>query len=182
MSTNYQIYANICYKYFEDKTLQAIIDTINNNVYTCSVLELNKSFFDNLPKLQKNISLEHFTEDTIDSYIFKNSDDRYIKLPDKPIEVHPIDDYSFNYANEDPEIMYSTNTKEEIPFAKEPANELYNTVYPNRGVVFAFLPELYVNNSRPERPAKMPKPSGGTKHKKQKNRKTKKAKKSKKKH
>lgn len=180
MSTNYQIYANICYKYFEDKTLQAIIDTINNNVYTCSVLELNKSFFDNLPKLQKNISLEHFTEDTIDSYIFKNSDDRYIKLLPKPIELQAIPDTAFGYV-ENPKITNSI-VEEKIPFAEEPANKLYNTVYPNRGVVFAFLPELYVNDSRLERPAKIPKRGGGTKHKKQKNRKTKNAKKSKKKH
>jgi hypothetical protein len=198
MPTNNSFYAKICYKYFEDKTLQNVIDTIDDNVYTCSVLELNKPFFDNLPKLSENINLEHFNEETIDSYIFKDSDDSYIELPPRPIEVNAEEmpgEEPFTFTNvkqiygnidNDININQESNTKTELPSAIANAKPLYTTKYPSSGIVFTNKPVLTEYSSTPEHPERFLKryrPFGGTKHKKKaQNRKTKKAKKSKKKH
>jgi hypothetical protein len=196
MPTNNSFYAKICYKYFEEKTLQNVIKTIDDNVYTCSVLELNKPFFDNLPELSENINLGYFNDETIDSYIFKDSDDRYIELPPRPIEVNAEGEEPFTFTNvkqiygnidnidnidNDININQESNIKTELPSAISNAKPLYTTKYPSSGIVFTNKPELPIYNSKREQSEQVPKrhrPFGGTKHKKKaQNRKTKKAKK-----
>jgi hypothetical protein len=182
-----KMYAKICYNYFQDKTLENVINTFENVQNTCSVIELNKQFFINLPELNKNINLHFLDEDTIVSFIFKNSNDIYIELPNQPIEVKPIPDEPINYYPENP-VTYNpkkSDNKRKMAFAEEPANELYTSPYPNKGLVFTNKPELieYKEKLPVEQVQKrMRLPYGGTKHKKKlKNKKTKKVKKIKKK-
>lgn len=187
--------AQICYKYFQDEKLQDIIETIDNESYTCSAIELNAPFIKTLPFISKNINLSYLDDSTLVSFIYKNSEDIDIHLPPTPIEVSAIEDNPINYcpnASIDCNQVYerhtddddASNKKRKLPFAEEPANMLYETSNPNRGLVFTNKDELVVpdvNNRRIVRATKrLRTPYGGKKQNKLKKSKTRKVKKTKK--
>lgn len=62
-----------------------------------------------------------------------------------------------------------SDNKRKMPFAEEPANELYTTPYPNKGLVFTNQPELIEYKDKPpveQVQKRMRTPYGGTKDKK----------------
>lgn len=187
--------AQICYKYFQDEKLEDIIKTIDNESYTCSAIELNALFIKDLPLISRNINLLYLNDSTLVSFIYKNSEDIDIHLPPTPIEVSAIEDEPINYcpnASIDCSKAYesptddddASNKKRKLPYAEEPANMLYETSNPNRGLVFINNDELEVpdvNNRRIVRVTKrLRTPYGGKKQNKLKKSKTRKVKKTRK--